>query len=48
MGFGNLLINGVFFFLYEISSNFGNGYLDSSSEMGFIFLNMLINKFMLF
>ena len=38
---GDYLINGFFvfvvFLLYEISSNFGNGYLDSSSEMGFNF-----------
>lgn len=43
MGLGDCLIYGFFFFffvvflLYEISSNFGNGDLDSSSEMGFNF-----------
>lgn len=41
MGLGDYLINDFFIFvvflLYEISSNFGNGYLDSSSEMGFNF-----------
>ena len=41
MGLGDYLINDFFLFvvflLYEISSNFGNGYLDSSSEMRFNF-----------